>query len=408
MTDAAGDLAAPSRHRFPGLADGWARLDGAAGTLPVDTAIEAFVEFWRSPATSNLGGAFAQSADCEALVHRARTAVGDLVGADAEQVVFGPNSTTLMMGWTRAIGRTLEPGDRIVVTQLDHDANVSTWMQMAADHDVEVVRWPLAATGNLDLTDLEAILADPAARGPVRWLAVTGASNLTGAVPPLVGAIGRAHAAGARVHLDAVARVPHLPTSHRDLGVDSLTTSVYKWYGPHAGALVLAPELLTDVEPYRVRPADYVGPPRFETGTPAFETLAGVVGAAAFMAEAPADEVAAHETALLHRLEDGLRGLPGVTVHAPTAGDERAPTCLFSVDGHAPATVAETLAAAHVSVWHGHSYALELIDALGLTEAGGAVRASIVRYNDGSDVDRLLDVVDRLNPPTGPPPAGRR
>lgn len=397
MTDAAGDLAAPSRHRFPGLSDGWARLDGAAGTLPVDTAVDALADFWRSPATSNLGGAFAQSADCEALVDRARTAVGDLVGADADQVVFGPNSTTLMMGWTRAIGRTLRPGDRIVVTRLDHDANVSTWMQMAADHDVDVVRWPLAASGNLELADLDAILSDPVARGPVRWLAITGASNLTGAVPPLAGAVERAHAAGARVHLDAVARVPHLPTSHRDLGVDSLTTSAYKWYGPHAGALVLAPELLTDVEPYRVRPADYVGPSRFETGTPAFETLAGVAGAAAFMAEVPLTQVAAHEAALLERLEGGLRRVPGVTVHAPTAGDERAPTCLFSVAGHTPAAVAGALAAARVSVWHGHSYALELIDALGLTGAGGAVRASIVRYNDGSDVDRLLEVVDGLS-----------
>ena len=397
MTDVAGDLASPCRHRFPGLSDGWARLDGAAGTLPVDTAIDALAEFWRSPATANLGGAFAQSAECDALVHRARAAVGDMVGADAEQVVFGPNSTTLMMGWTRALGRTLEPGDRVIVTQLDHDANVSTWMQMAADHDVEIVRWPLAPTGNLDVADLEAILADPGARGPVRWLAVTGASNLTGAVPPLAAAVERAHAAGARVHLDAVARVPHLPTSHRDLGVDSLTTSAYKWYGPHAGALVLTPELLATVEPYRVRPADYVGPARFETGTPAFETLAGVVGAAAFLAETAADVVIDHETALLHRLEDGLRTMPGVTVHAPTAGAERAPTCLFSVEGRTPAQVAEALATAQVSVWHGHSYALELVDALGLAVAGGAVRASIVRYNDGEDVDRLLEVVAGLS-----------
>src|SRR5690606_11011250 len=151
------------------------------------------------------------------------------------------------------------------------------------------------------------------------------------------------------------------------------------------------------VEPYRVRPADYVGPARFETGTPAFETLAGVVGAAAFLAETAADVVIDHETALLHRLEDGLRTMPGVTVHAPTAGAERAPTCLFSVEGRTPAQVAEALAAAQVSVWHGHSYALELVAALGLTEAGGAARASIVRYNDGTDVDRLLEVIADLS-----------
>ena len=391
------DGTAPNvRHRFPGLSDGWARLDGAAGTLPVDTAIDAFVEFWRSPATANLGGAFAASAACGELVDRARAAVGDLVGADADQIVFGPNSTTLMMGYTRALGRTLQPGDRIVCTQLDHDANVSTWMQMATDRGVQVELWPLAASGNLDVADLDALLADRPDAGPVRWVAVTGASTLTGAVPPLAAVVDRAHAAGARVHLDAVARVPHLPTSHRDLGVDSLMTSAYKWYGPHVGALALAPDLLAHVEPYRVRPADYVGPSRFETGTPAFESLAGVVGAAAFLAETPWAATIAHETALLQRLEGGLAGLPGVTVHAPTVGDERAPTSLFSVEGRHPDEVATALAAARVAVWHGHSYALELIDALGLTEAGGAVRASIVRYDDESDIDRLLEVVADL------------
>lgn len=400
VTSDAPPSSSPSvRHRFPGLSDGWARLDGAAGTLPVDTAIDAFVEFWRSPATANLGGAFAASAACGELVDRARAAVGDLVGADADQVVFGPNSTTLMMGYTRALGRTLEPGDRIVCTQLDHDANVSTWMQMAADRGVQVELWPLAATGNLDLADLDALLADRPGAGPVRWVAVTGASNLTGAVPPLAGVVERAHAAGARVHLDAVARVPHLPTSHRDLGVDSLMTSAYKWYGPHVGALALASDLLAHVEPYRVRPADYVGPPRFETGTPAFESLAGVVGAAAFLAETPWAATIAHETALLRRLEDGLAALPGVTVHAPSVGDERAPTSIFTVDGHHPDAVATALAAARVAVWHGHSYALELIDALGLTDEGGAVRASIVRYDDESDVDRLLEVVADLSRP---------
>lgn len=390
------DLPSATRQRFPGLSDGWARLDGAAGTLAVDSAIDAIADFLRSPAASNHGGAFVQSEACGELVAAARGAVGDLVGAEAEQVVFGPNSTTLMMGWTRALGRTLQAGDRIVTTQLDHDANVSTWMQMASDRGVDVVRWPLAPTGNLDPADLEALLHDPAG-GPVRWVAVTGASNLTGAVPPLAAIVERAHRAGARVHLDAVARVPHLATSYRDLGVDSLMTSAYKWFGPHVGALVLAPELLDTVEPYRVRPADYAGPPRFETGTGAFEALAGVVAAATFLAESSGPATVAHEAALLDRLEAGLRTIDGVTVHAPTAGDERAPTTIFTVDGHPPEAVAEALASARVAVWHGHCYAIELIDALGLTAGGGAVRASIVRYNEGHDVDRLIDAVADLS-----------
>jgi len=389
------DLAMNLRHRFPGLSDGWARLDGAAGTLPVDSAIDAMVDFWRSPATSNLGGAFAASDSCGELVDTARAAVGDLLGADGDQVVFGPNSTTLMMGYTRALGRTIEAGDRIVCTQLDHDANISTWMQMAADRGARVVLWPLAPTGNLDPGDLQALLDDRSA-GPVRWVAVTGASNLTGAVPPLADVVRLAHAAGARVHLDAVARVPHLPTSARDLGVDSLMSSAYKWFGPHVGALVLTPELLATVEPYRVRPADYQGPARFETGTPAFESLAGVVGAAAFMAETAGAETPAHEATLLARLEDGLTALPGVDVYSPTTGGERAPTVLFNVGDRSPTEVADELARHQVSVWHGHSYALELIDALGLTERGGGVRASIVRYNDTDDIDRLLAVVATL------------
>lgn len=380
------------RHRFPGLSDGWARLDGAAGTLMADTAIDAMADFMRSPAASNLGGAFSASDACAEVVAGARGAVGGLLGASADQVVFGPNSTTLMMAYTRALGRTIGPGDRIVCTRLDHDANISPWMLMAADRGAEVVLWPVSPSGNLDLADLEALLDDTSA-GPVRWVAVTGASNLTGAVPPIAETVLLAHGAGARVHLDAVARVPHLPTSHRGLGVDSLTSSAYKWFGPHVGALVLTRELLDTVEPYRVRPADYQGPPRFETGTPAFESLAGVTGAAAFMAETSSAATTAHEESLLDRLERGLAEVPRVTVHAPTAGAERAPTTIFNVEGRLPAAVAADLARRDVAVWHGHCYAIELIDALGLTDRGGAVRASIVRYNEASDIDRLLEAV---------------
>ncbi len=379
-----------AKERFPGLADGWARLDGAAGTLMVEVAIDAMAEFMRSPAASNLGGAFAASQACDELMARARAVVGELVGVGDGDVVFGPNSTTLMMGWTRALGRTLQPGDRIVCTQLDHDANVSTWMAMAADVGAEVVFWPLSPAGNLDPDDLDPLLAD----GRVRWVALTGASNLTGAVPPITEAVARAHAAGARVHLDAVARVPHLATKRAELGVDSLMTSSYKWYGPHVGVLALDAELLASVEPYRVRPADYVGPSRFETGTPAFEAIAGITAAAEFLAGEP--DPAPAELALLDRLETGLRALPGVEVYAPTAGDERAPTTIFNVGDRPPREVAEQVAGHRVSVWSGDNYARELIAALGLTDRGGAVRASLVRYNDESDVDRLLEALATL------------
>ncbi len=384
------DHGVTSRDRFPGLSDGWARLDGAAGTLMVDSAIDAMTDFMRSPAASNLGGAFAASAACDELIEGARGTVGGLLGVGDGEVVFGPNSTTLVLAYTRALGRHLGPGDRIVCTQLDHDANVSTWMAMAEDVGAEVELWPLDETGHLDVEHLEELLAP----GDVAWVAVTGTSNLTGAVPPVTEIAALAHAAGARVHLDAVARVPHLRTHRDELGVDSLMTSAYKWFGPHVGMLALSAELLTTVEPYRVRPADYPGARRFETGTPSFETIAGVAAAAAFLMDEPSP--IAHEQELIEHLERGLRSLPAVELYAPDPADERAPTTIFNVGDHHPDAVAAHLATRDVAVWSGDCYARELIAALGLGERGGAVRASLVRYNDRTDVDRLLEAVADL------------
>ena len=379
-----------TRDRFPGLSDGWARLDGAAGTLMVDTAIDAMTEFMRSPAPSNLGGTFAASEDCDHLVEGARETVGRLLGVGDGEVVFGPNSTTLVLAFTRALGRYLGPGDQVVCTQLDHDANVSTWMAMAEDVGAEVVMWPIDETGHLRVETLEELLAE----GDVKWVAVTGASNLTGAVPPITEIAAVSHRAGAKVHLDAVARVPHLRTHRDELGVDSLMSSSYKWFGPHAGMLALSRELLETVEPYRVRPADYPGARRFETGTPSFETIAGVAAAAEFLMDDP--EPTEHEQDLIGRVEDGLRSLPGVTIYAPDPADERSPTTIFNVGDRHPDDVARHLAGRQVSVWSGDSYARELIAALGLTSRGGAVRASLVRYNDDTDVDRLLEAVAEL------------
>jgi selenocysteine lyase/cysteine desulfurase len=240
--------------------------------------------------------------------------------------------------------------------------------------------------GSLDLGDVESELA----RGGVAWVALSGASNLTGFAPDLRAAAALAHQAGARLHVDAVARAPHLPIDVDGWGIDSLVTSSYKWYGPHAGILVLQPDLLRGVEPYRVRPADYDGPDRWETGTKAFEVIAGIGGAAEFLAEHGWDAVTAAETALLERLESGLRALPGVVVHAPESAEGRAPTTVFNVDGRDPEAVAAALAERRIAVWSGDNYACELVDALGLRERGGAVRAGIVRHTTSDDVDALL------------------
>jgi len=204
------------------------------------------------------------------------------------------------------------------------------------------------------------------------------------------------HAAGARVHVDAVARAPHLPIDVNDWGVDSLVCSPYKWYGPHAGILVLQPDLLSGVEPFRVRPADYEGPDRWETGTKAFEVIAGIGGAVDFMVEHSWDAITVAEAALLDRLETGLRATPGVTVHAPPPASERAPTTIFSLERRDPAWVASELADRRIAVWSGDNYACELIDALGLRARGGAVRAGIVRHTTIDDIDAIVDAMREL------------
>ena len=256
------------RHRFPGLADGWVRLDGPAGTLPVDTAIEAMHAYLVSTAPANVGGCFEASERTGALVDDVRVQVGGLFGARAEQVIFGASATALMFAYTRALARTWRGGERIVCTQLDHDSNITPWVLAAADAGAEVTVVPVdPKDGRLDLADVQRELD----AGGVAWVAITGASNLTGFAPDLRAAAAMAHDAGARLHVDAVARAPHLPIDVTAWGIDSLVTSPYKWYGPHAGILVLDPELLHGVEPYRVRPADYDGPDRWETGTKAFE-----------------------------------------------------------------------------------------------------------------------------------------
>ena len=246
--------------------------------------------------------------------------------------------------------------------------------------------------GTLDVEPLAALCAD----GRTRWVAISGASNLTGFAPDLARAAAIAHEYGARILVDGVARVPHLATDAAALDLDVLSTSPYKWYGPHAGVLAVRKGLLGSVEPYRVRPADYVGPPRWETGTPQIELLAGIAAAAEFMTESPIVDVQNEEMRLLATLQEGLHEISGVVVHGPSVTIDRAPTLIFTVTGWAPRDVAARLATEGIAVWSGDNYACELIDALGLRSGGGAVRAGIVRYTTADDVARLLTAVAEL------------
>ncbi len=381
------------RSRFPGLSDGWVRFDGPAGTLPVDTCVDAIADYMRSSAPANVGGVFEASERSGAVVDEARAAVARMVNAQPEQVVFGPSTTNLMFAFTRALARTWGAGDRIVCTQLDHDSNVSPWLQAARDAGATVEMLEVdPVDGTLDVEPLAKLCAD----GRVRWVAISGASNLTGHVPDLKRTVEIARGYGARVLVDGVARVPHLPTDVEALGIDVLSTSPYKWYGPHAGCLIVRNGLLQEIEPYRVRPADYDGPPRWETGTAQIELLAGITAAAEFMLETPIAEEAERETRLLALLQEGLSDISGVTVRGPSVTPDRAPTLVFTVEGHHPDAVAADLASRRIAVWSGDNYAKELVDAWGLREAGGVVRAGVVRYTTADDVVALLQGVAAL------------
>ena len=248
------------RDRFPGLADGWARLDGPAGTQMVDDAIEAMAAFMRSGDNANHGGAFRAAQRVDELVDGARAAVGALLGADPRGVVFGPSMTALTMRFAATACRTLAAGDEIVCTFLDHDANVAPWTIAAARAGARV-RFAEPEQGTLELpaSAVEAVLGER-----TRWVAVTAASNAVGTIPDLPGIVAAAHRVGARVYVDAVHAAPHREIDVAALGCDALACSAYKWFGPHVGILWARPELLADLQPDKLRPSPDTVPDRWD------------------------------------------------------------------------------------------------------------------------------------------------
>lgn len=380
------------RARFPGLRDGWARFDGPAGTLMVGSAIEAMAAFAASGANANSGGFFAAAEATDRVLDAARASVGRLLGAPLGRIVFGANMTTLTLAFTRAVAATLAPGDRVVGTRLDHDANVTPWRLACDQAGAEHVLAPFdPVTGELDPQDVVDLIDER-----TRWVTVPGASNLIGTIPDLEPIVSAAHAAGARVFVDAVHLAPHRKIDLHALRCDALVTSPYKWYGPHAGALFMKPELRDELPVAKVRPAADAGPRRWETGTPAFEALAAVEAAARYLLESGMEGVAQEEAAVFRPLLDGLQSMVGVRVWGPAGMSGRTPTVAFTIDGCPPDEVAQILADHRIAVWSGHSYAVEVVDQLGLARSGGVVRAGVVRYVDAHDVDRLLNAVERI------------
>ena len=405
------------RGSYPALTDGHAYLDGAAGTQVPGPVIDAIADAYRA-GIGNIGGAFAASARSGAIVAEARRAVADLTGGAASGVVFGPSMTALTYRMSAALARGWTPGDEIVVSRLDHDANIRPWIQAAARAGA-VVRWAEAdlATGELPAAQYAELVGDR-----TRLVAVTAASNVLGTRPDVAAIAALAHAAGALCYVDGVHATPHIPVDVSVFGADFYATSAYKWAGPHVAAVVADPALLETLRPDKLAPSSDEVPARFERGTLPFADLAGVAAAvehlaslapgAAAGADAGADAGAAagaasrrarilasmtaveeYEMALFAELLDGLGAMSHVTLYGKAA--RRTPTAFFTVAGLTPREVASRLAARGINTWNGDNYAYELCGALGL-EPDGAVRAGLVHYNDASDVGRLLAGVGEL------------
>jgi cysteine desulfurase family protein (TIGR01976 family) len=394
------------RAAYPALSDGYAYLDGAAGTQVPTPVIEAIADAYRS-GIGNVGGTFAASGRSGAIVTECRQALADLTGGSPDGVILGPNMTTLTYRLAEALSRRWEPGDEIVVSRLDHDANVRPWVQVAARHGI-TVRWAEVDPASTELPTAQYgdLLSER-----TRLVAVTAASNVVGTRPDLAAIAAAAHAAGALVYVDGVHATPHVPVDVTALGADFYATSAYKWSGPHIGAVVADPAVLETIHPDNLAPAPAEVPDRFERGTAAFADLAGVAAAVEHLASlghgpdlvvatrrqrvvAAMATVEEYEAALFGQMLESLGAMEHVTLYGRAA--RRAPTAFFTVAGHAPRQVAEHLAARQVNVWNGDNYAWELAGALGLRDSGGAVRAGLVHYNDQSDVDRLLAGVAEL------------
>lgn len=407
------------RASYPALRDGHAYLDGAAGTQVPEAVIGAITAAYRA-GIGNIGGAFAASDRAGAIVADCRAAIADLVGGTAAGVILGPSMTSLTYRISSALAKGWTPGDEIVVSRLDHDANIRPWVQ-AAQRAGATVRWAGAdaATGELPVAQYADLMTPR-----TKLVAVTAASNVLGTRPDVAAIAAMAHAAGALCYVDGVHATPHVPVDVAALGADFYATSAYKWAGPHVAAVVAAPALLETVRPDKLRPARDDVPQRFERGTLPYGDLAGVTAAVEHLAGLAADPAAgpaarpeagpgaglagssrrervlasmaaveAYETSLFARLLDGLGEMGHVTLYGKAA--RRAPTAFFTVSGMSPAAVAAHCASRGVNVWNGDNYAWELCQVLGL-EPGGAVRAGIVHYNDESDVGRLLSAVAEL------------
>jgi cysteine desulfurase family protein (TIGR01976 family) len=329
---------------------------------------------------ANLGGAFGNSRRSDALVARARLTAAAFLRCEPDEAFFGANMTTLNFALTRTAGRELHEGDEILCTALDHDGNVSPWLELAHDLGLHVRLVGTHDDTTLDLGDLERQLSDR-----TRVVAFPLASNAVGTLTDAKRIVELAHGAGALAWADAVHYGPHGPIDVADLGVDVLLCSPYKFFGPHLGLAFVRPELTERWRTYKVRPADHP----YETGTLAHELLAGFVAAVEYVESVGWPAIREQERTLGQRFLDGLPDR--CTLYGLPTMDGRVPTFAFTVEGESPRAVAERLAERDIAVWEGNYYAVEVMERLGLSD--GAVRAGFVHYNTVEEVDRLLEAL---------------
>jgi len=412
------------RAHFPALGrhlDGRpvAYLDGPAGTQVPRECIEAVTKYLET-SNANSHGQFRSSHETEVLLADVHAAGADFLGAaDPGEIIFGANTTTLTFAVSRALGRGFVPGDEIVVTRLDHDANVAPWLAVAEERGAKI-RWVGVREDDctLDLEELTAVLSTR-----TRLVAVTLASNAVGTIPPVARIAGMTHAAGALLWVDAVHAGPHLRIDVAALGADFLVCSPYKFFGPHLGMLWGRRELLESLPALKVRPSPDELPGRWETGTQSHEMLAGLLGTFRYLEwvgmsqggaagtpgapdggragrlRAAMEASRAYEVTLIPPLIDGLISA-GVEVRGitdPARFEERCPTVSFTMASRQPPEIAAFLGARGINVWDGDYYAYELVRSLGLAEAGGMVRVGLVHYNTQAEIERLVDALGELS-----------
>ncbi len=409
------------RPRFPALASGAVFFDNPGGTQIAQPALDRMVEYLER-SNANHGGAFRTSRESDAQVEAARAAAADFLGAARpEEIIFGANMTTLTFHMSRTLCRRLGPGDEIVVTRLDHDANIAPWVLAAQERDV-VVRWVNFRPQDCTL-DMDELARQITPR--TRIVALGYASNSVGTINDVARAVEWAHAVGALCYVDAVHYAPHGPIDVAAIGCDLLVCSAYKFFGPHLGLLYGRYDLLQELPAYKVRPAPDQPPHKFETGTGNFEAIAGLGGTIEYLEwlgstcgqeyeesmvttlsgrrrrlRCALSAIRAYEIDLGRYLIERLQAIDGLRIYGLQEAarlDRRVPTVSFTLRGHAPRAVAEVLGQAEIYAWDGNHYALEVTQRLEVESSGGMVRVGPVHYNTRAEVDRLGEALESLS-----------